>query len=299
MVALGDGSFGLLPEQWLARQALLGEIGETRGDKIRFSRPQAALVDSWLEEESGVELDKAFVKLRKELAGFGGIAAADPPRSFRGPLRDYQREGLGWLHFLAALRTRRLPGRRHGARQDRSGARAARARGGGRRGKAVASGVDAVVVPRSLVFNWRREAERFTPSSAVLDHSGVGRRSKRSTANSRVRSRDHHLRHAATRHRASLPRSRSTTRSSTKAQAIKNASTASAKAARLLRADHRLAMTGTPIENRLEELWSLFEFLNPGMLGRSSTLRAASPDSPAWATLPRRRATCSPVRCGR
>src|SRR6185436_15690898 len=52
------------------------------------------------------------------------------------------------------------------------------------------------------------------------------------------------------------------------AQAIKNAGTLSAKAARLIKADHRLAMSGTPVENHLGELWSLFEFLNPGMLGR-------------------------------
>jgi SNF2 family DNA or RNA helicase len=53
------------------------------------------------------------------------------------------------------------------------------------------------------------------------------------------------------------------------AQAIKNAASESAKAARLLRADHRLALSGTPVQNHLGELWSLFEFLNPGMLGAS------------------------------
>ncbi|MCB1055571.1 MAG: DEAD/DEAH box helicase, partial [Acidobacteria bacterium] len=58
------------------------------------------------------------------------------------------------------------------------------------------------------------------------------------------------------------------------AQAIKNASSQAAKAARLLQAHHRLALSGTPIENHLGELWSLFEFLNPGMLGRSSTFRS-------------------------
>ena len=57
------------------------------------------------------------------------------------------------------------------------------------------------------------------------------------------------------------------------AQAIKNASTESAKAARLLRGSHRLALSGTPIENHLGELWSLFEFLNPGMLGSASRLK--------------------------
>src|SRR5215475_4436488 len=59
------------------------------------------------------------------------------------------------------------------------------------------------------------------------------------------------------------------------AQAIKNADTASAKAARLLNSDHRLALSGTPIENHLGELWSLFEFLNPGMLGAASAFKTA------------------------
>src|SRR5262249_43556714 len=57
------------------------------------------------------------------------------------------------------------------------------------------------------------------------------------------------------------------------AQAIKNANTGSAKAARLLKADHRLALTGTPVENRVDDLWSLFEFLNPGLLGSASVFR--------------------------
>ena len=57
------------------------------------------------------------------------------------------------------------------------------------------------------------------------------------------------------------------------AQAVKNAATESAKAVRLLQADHRLALSGTPVENHLGELWTLFEFLNPGMLGPGVALR--------------------------
>src|SRR5439155_2915561 len=60
------------------------------------------------------------------------------------------------------------------------------------------------------------------------------------------------------------------------AQTIKNPSTESAKAARLLKADHRLVMTGTPVENRINDLWSLFEFLNPGMLGTAAVFRMHS-----------------------
>src|SRR5262249_33661965 len=60
------------------------------------------------------------------------------------------------------------------------------------------------------------------------------------------------------------------------AQAIKNERSETAKAARLLRAEHRLALSGTPVENHLGELWSLFEFLNPGVLGRARAFQAAT-----------------------
>ena len=71
------------------------------------------------------------------------------------------------------------------------------------------------------------------------------------------------------------------------AQAVKNSSTLSAKAVRLLKADHRLALSGTPVENHLGELWSLFEFLNPGMLGSSSVFGGAgrNPDAPTRSIL--------------
>src|SRR6185369_1755874 len=69
------------------------------------------------------------------------------------------------------------------------------------------------------------------------------------------------------------------------AQAIKNAQTESAKAVRLLQADFRLALSGTPVQNHLGELWSLFEFLNPGMLGAAAVFDArfqpAKPPKPA------------------
>ena len=173
----------------------------------------------------------------------------------------------------AHLRTRRLPGRRHGARARPFRCSRCSMRGVGRRKSRSQPSI--VVVPRSLVFNWLREAERFTPKLRVLDHSGTGRQIE-TIDGERV---DLVITTYGTLRRdiaqlAEIPFDYAIL---DEAQAIKTPSSASAKAARLLRADHRLAMTGTPIENRIEELWSIFEFLNPGMLGPSSTFRAARP----------------------
>jgi SNF2 family DNA or RNA helicase len=128
-----------------------------------------------------------------------------------------------------------------------------------------------VVVPKSLVFNWKREAARFTTGLKVLDYTGLGR-PKDGHA---FRDFDLILTTYGTLHRdivrlKDLPFDYLIL---DEAQVVKNANSASAKAARLLQGRRRLALSGTPIENHLGELWSLFEFLNPGMLGGVSHFR--------------------------
>jgi SNF2 family DNA or RNA helicase len=124
-----------------------------------------------------------------------------------------------------------------------------------------------VVVPKSLIFNWKQEVQRFTPQLRVLDYTGAARSSTREkdefslydvilTTYGTLRRDALHFKDRIFDY-VILD----------EAQAIKNRNTESAKAARLLRANHRLALSGTPVENHLGELWSLFEFLNPGMLG--------------------------------
>ncbi len=279
-VRLGDGTFGILPEEWLARFGTLTLFGESsKGDElVRYKPTQVALLNALLAVMPEVKTDRLFRKARAKIERFDGIKARKEPASFRGTLRDYQRDGLGWLHFLrgfgfggcladdmglgktvqvlALLEDRR--------RKRRAGAKA----GGGRVPPSL------VVVPRSLVFNWRQEAERFTPKLRVLDHTGIDRfgrdmkeRKKRSIAH--FEKYDLILTTYGTLRRdAPLLRDfRFDYAVLDEAQAVKNASTATAKAARLLCADNRLALSGTPIENHLGELWSLFEYLNPGMLG--------------------------------
>jgi SNF2 family DNA or RNA helicase len=291
-VVLGDGIVGILPAEWLKKYGMLADLGCAEGNHLRFARHQAGLLDALTVAEPEVKADAVFERLRDQLRHFTGIAAAETPPSFTGALRDYQREGLGWMHFL----------RRFGF-----GGCLADDMGLGKTVQALAllearrterqdAGPDAngdgplpslVVVPRSLVFHWRREAERFAPRLRVLDHTGAGRCKPGAHFNGY----DVVLTTYGTLRRDALHFKdlRFDYCILDEAQAIKNSSTLSAKAARLLRADHRLAMSGTPVENHLGELWSLFEFLNPGMLGSAALFGRAgnNPDEPTRMLLSR------------
>jgi SNF2 family DNA or RNA helicase len=273
MVKLDDGTYGLLPDEWLQRFGLLTNLGDSTQDHIRFQRNQVGLLDALLAAQPETSCDATFTRARDALRDFAGVRAAVQPDGFIGQLRDYQREGVGWMEFLrtfgfggcladdmgvgktaqvlALLESRRM-------------LRAAPNDGEG-------SGPSLVVVPKSLVFNWKQEAARFTPQIRVLDHTGGGRSFACFDDYDLILTTYGTLRRDAVEFKdiefdyVVLD----------EAQAIKNANTESAKAARLLRGRHRLALSGTPIENHLGELWSLFEFLNPGMLGAASVFKLA------------------------
>src|SRR6185503_16751711 len=264
-VTLSDGSVGLVPVEWLSRLGPALAAGSPQAGVTRFSRSQIGLLDALLSATPDVSIDETFERAREKLHSFEGIAPADPAPSFVGTLREYQREGLGWLDFLRDFGL-------GGCLADDMGLGKTvqmLALLDARRAAAATKRPSIIVVPRSLVFNWLREAERFTPALRVLDYSVARRRPGAIdphtddvviTTYGMMRSDIAELSEIDFEY-AILD----------EAQAIKNANTASAKAARLLRARHRLALSGTPIENHLHELWSLFEFLNPGMLGASST----------------------------
>ena len=259
MVRLGDGSFGVLPEEWLREVAGIAEFAELADGGVRFRPSQVGLLDALLAAHPAPDVDAGFARAREALKQFERVEPADPPASFTGALRGYQREGLGWLEFLRAFGF-------GGCLADDMGL-----------GKTVmvlalleshresAGAPSLVVAPRSVVFNWVREAERFTPKLRVAEYTGAGRES----VLDRLGDLDLLVTSYGTMRRDIL-RLRDVAFAWVvldESQAIKNAATASAKAARLLQSRHRLALSGTPIENHIGELWSLFEFLNPGMLG--------------------------------
>jgi len=307
MITLGDGSQGLLPTQWLEEHGLLTAMGEMQDDHLRFRSSQAAMLDALLDDKQLVEVDARFQKVRERLRAFDGIHPIEPANAFGGTLRPYQSHGLGWLSFLrrfamggiladdrglgktiqvlAMIQARKLGEPSHlddldlidqpsDAKPDADAASANGKTGDGQTdGQAGETAKpnarpSIIVVPRSVVFNWVDEAKKFTPKLRVLPYAGPDRDQYHDrfedydliiTSYGLMRRDIDVLREIAFDY-AVLD----------EAQAIKNPQSQSAKAARLLQANHRLALTGTPIENHLGDLWSIFEYLNPGMLGSSS-----------------------------
>jgi superfamily II DNA or RNA helicase len=274
IVQLGDGAYGVLPEEWLRRIGALAGMGTSEDGHVRFRRSQAGLLDALLAAQPEATYDAAFAHIREELRQFHGVEAAPQPAGFVGQLRDYQREGLGWMEFLRRFGF-------GGCLADDMGvgktaqvlALLERRREARAAGEEV--GPSLVVVPRSLVFNWKQEAARFTPQLRVLDHTGIAR------ANADLSEYDLVLTTYGTLRRdaPTLSELEFDYLVLDEAQAIKNSDTASAKAARLLRGKYRLALSGTPVENHLGELWSIFEFLNPGMLGSASVFKLSGAGS--------------------
>ena len=260
-VKLADGTIGELPESWVERYKHLFGLGEQTDTGVRLNRHQITLVDALVQKADEANVDRDFDRSLQKLRSFDGITAVPLPDGFRGELRAYQKTGYDWLHFLKNYGF-------GGCLADDMGL-----------GKTVqalvflqseyengaAGRASLIVMPRSLLFNWQREAEQFTPGLRILEHFGQGRTKDRAVFDA------YHLvitTYGTMRRDIQLLRSYPFRYAVLdESQAIKNPNAQVSKAARLLGAEHRLVMTGTPVENSTLELWSQFAFLNPGMLG--------------------------------
>jgi superfamily II DNA or RNA helicase len=271
-IELGDGTFGLLPEAWVKRFSSLADLGASTDGTVRFSRSQALLLDALLAEQEHLRLDEPFAAYRERLRSFAGVEALPAPATFQGTLRDYQRHGLGWFHFLDELSLGGCLADDMGLGKTIQVLAMLELDRTKPRDEETPHRPSLVVVPKSLVFNWIDEAQRFTPQLQVHNYTGLQRAAVREDM---LRA-DVIVTTYGTLRRdiVDLKDTQFNYVILDEAQAIKNSASQMAKASRLLKARRRLALTGTPIENHLGELWSLFEFLNPGMLGRSSAFAA-------------------------
>lgn len=274
-VELGDGTRGLLPAEWLGRWTSLAALTPQRDASLRFSKRQIGIAEAMLEVLDADALVPGLAQLREQVSSFEQITALEPPVGFLGALRPYQAHGYSWLGALSELKVGACLaddmglGKTIQVLAHLSRLHGARSHGASANGLAPSL----VVMPRSLLANWRAEAARFAPDLRVHTHWGPDR----SEVEAAFRDVDIVLTTYGTLRLdiTELSKLELSTVVLDEAQAIKNDASATAKCARQLRAEHRIALSGTPIENHLGELWSLFEFVNPGMLGELPDLSRA------------------------
>jgi superfamily II DNA or RNA helicase len=247
---------------------VLVEMHEHEDGKLRFSDLQSTVINDIADGIISIgeidlewEVPAKLAELLDRLKSFKGIESVEVPKSLTADLRDYQREGLSWLQFL---------------REFGFGGILADDMGLGKTVQALATVLaekesgrstvpSLVVAPTSLMGNWRREAEKFAPSLKVAVLHGVDRIEYFDKiadydlllTTYALLSRDLDVHQNQNYHYLILD----------EAQAIKNPSTKQAKAVCAVNAEHKLCLTGTPLENHLGEVWSQFRFLMPGFFG--------------------------------
>ncbi|UEM23376.1 DEAD/DEAH box helicase [Skermanella mucosa] len=262
-IQLDDGRFLALTEELRRRLDRLGALSEGDGRGRKVHRMAAFAVAEALEDAGKLDADKQW-RDQLERIRAAGSHAPKIPSTLQTDLRDYQAEGFRWMSRLAHW----------GA-----GACLADDMGLGKTVQAIAvmlehapHGAILVVAPTSVCHNWAAEIERFAPSLFVHQFAAVGDRTAlvKSLGPMDVLVTSYGLLHQEAALLSATPWRIAVL---DEAQAIKNAATKRAQASMMLQADFRLALTGTPVENYLEELWSLFHFINPGLLGSLESFR--------------------------
>ncbi len=258
-IQLHNGTVGVLPEEWLEKFQKYFRNARLKDEKLQISKLRFNIIDQLYENIDNEQVLREIADKRQRLKTVGEIADVQVPKGIKAQLRDYQKEGLQWLSFLDGLKW-------GGILADDMGL-----------GKTLqilaflklklqkTSPAALVVVPTTLLFNWENEVAKFAPSLKVLFYHGNDRvKSTREFNNYHmiittygVLNRDIELLKDYQFSYAILDES----------QAIKNPGSNRYKAAVLLNARNRFAITGTPIENSTFDLYAQMNFANPGFFG--------------------------------
>jgi|TARA_R110000737_G_scaffold342281_1_gene366979 SNF2 family DNA or RNA helicase len=266
-VKLGDGTHGLLPEEWIEKFSKYFRSGDMVEGKIRISKINYSLINDLFEDEQiDTDILKEIDDLKMKISSFQNVKSVKIPKKLNGVLRDYQHEGLNWLHFLDEFNF-------GGCLADDMGL-----------GKTIQiisfilslkeqkdNKTHLVVVPTSLLFNWNREIEKFAPSLKMLNNYGTNRVKSVEV----FKGYDVILTTYGTllSDISKLKKFDFDYVFLDESQAIKNPDSMRYKAARLLNSRNRIVLTGTPIENNTFDLFAQFSFAIPGLFGSQNRFR--------------------------
>ncbi len=262
---LADGSHVYLPEQLRSQLKSLTNFLDmkTGQGEIHLSRAGISLLLALQNLDAQLRLDKESAGLIDKYQKFRNIQPVTPPASFNGSLREYQQHGLNWLFFL---------------KDFRFGGILADDMGLGKTVQVISLLLKLkeenalphpalIVVPLTLIFNWSEEFQKFSPQLRVLRYHG--NRNERKQLLESIQEYDAVL----CSYGVVLQDARQLSEKQfayiilDESQKIKNPQTKTYKAVRKLKAPHKLALTGTPVENTLTDLWAQMNFVNPGLLG--------------------------------
>lgn len=261
-VTLADGKIGLLPLDWLNRFAKLFRYGEVKGDEIKISNMKFMIIEELFREISNTQIVMELREKKEKLASFSSIKNIRKPKGIKADLRDYQKEGLNWLNFLNEFGWGGI------LADDMGLGKTLQILSFLVQQKSKTRRSNLIVVPTSLIFNWENEINKFCPDMDVYFYYGSNREKDHKpfseydlviTSYGLLVNDIEILRQYAFNY-VILDES----------QSIKNTQSLRFKAACLLKAKHRIAMTGTPIENNTFDLYAQMHFVNPGLLGSAA-----------------------------
>jgi len=261
---LPNGEIAIIPEAWLTKYADLFALSETEGDNEKpvLRKHHLNLVKE-LEEGSLAKVHLSE-KLRS-LSSFNGIKNYPIPDGFVGELRPYQKSGYNWLMFLNEYKL-------GGCLADDMGlGKTVQTLTMLQSQKVAEGGTSLLVMPTSLIYNWEKEASKFTPDLKILNYTGT----LRNKDVTRFEKYDLVLTsYGITRLDIDmLQKFYFNYIILDESQVIKNPTSNIAKAVRELKSRHKLVLSGTPIENTTLDLWSQMSFINPGILGSQTYFR--------------------------
>ena len=258
-IQLNDGSVGILPDEWLHKLEKYFRNGTVKKDKLEISKLRFSIIDELFDNIDQTEILEEIAEKRKRLSEFTKIEKTKIPKEITADLRHYQKEGVNWLNFLNDMKW-------GGILADDMGL-----------GKTLQiltfiqqiikkdKTPNLIVVPTTLLFNWKAEIEKFAPKIKAYYHYGTDRNKDTKEF------KKHHIIFTSygilLRDIEILKEFEFNYLILDESQAIKNPASRRFKAANLIKAKNKIALTGTPIENSTFDLYAQMSFVNPGFFG--------------------------------
>jgi hypothetical protein len=259
-VQLGDGTLGILPEEWIKKYSLLFRVGEGKQNQLRLSKYHMSVIDELYDNRSEEELVLKLEEKYEQLKNFNKIKEIPVPEHLAHVLRPYQEHGFHWLHYLSEIGWGGI------LADDMGLGKTVQALSYLHYYRVTHGKLHALVVcPTTLMFNWENEIKKFTPLlTYYIHHGGERTRNKEEFSKAEVIITTYGTLRSDIKLLVELPLDYVVLDES---QAIKNPSSKVTKAACLLNAKHRVCLSGTPLQNNTFDIFAQMNFLNPGMLG--------------------------------